>query len=360
MGNEIKDEIELTAAQCAKRTGLTVRALRLYEQAGLIRPRRTGKNWRLYGAREIVRLNEILALKRLGFSLQSIARLLAGQEPDLGHVLSMQNLALREQLSCTQQSLAIVDALRTKVAAGDILSIDELLKLAKDANMAETQSNSIVWRRYEQARPRVEQKIDPDLYPQYDGYYLLDGLAYTVTLRNGRLFSRLTGQPELEIFPEDIDRFFYKAVQAQITFSRDENGDVCALVLHQDGFERFAPRVEEDVAFDLEQALAERIREKRPMENSKILLDDMIAQSQRGEPDYERLTPPLAAAVREQSGVFKADLDRLGAVKDISFKGVTESGWDVYDVGFEKGRLEWSFTVNQDGKLSGIFIRPLV
>ena len=69
----------LTAAECAERTGLTVRALRLYERRGLVCPRRTDKNWRLYGIDEISRLNEILALKRLGLSLGRIAELLTGQ-----------------------------------------------------------------------------------------------------------------------------------------------------------------------------------------------------------------------------------------------------------------------------------------
>lgn len=37
----------LTAVECARRTGVTVRALRVYERNGPIRPRRTEKGWRL-------------------------------------------------------------------------------------------------------------------------------------------------------------------------------------------------------------------------------------------------------------------------------------------------------------------------
>jgi DNA-binding transcriptional MerR regulator len=113
-----RDESWLTAAQCAERIGITVRALRLYEETGLIRPPRTGKNWRLYGTKEIARLTEILALKRLGLSLQDIARLLAGHATDLDRMLAMQNHALQEQLTRTQHSLAVTDALRAKMAAG--------------------------------------------------------------------------------------------------------------------------------------------------------------------------------------------------------------------------------------------------
>lgn len=87
----------LAAHECASRIGLTVRALRLYEQRGLIRPRRTDKGWRLYGAGEIARLHEILALKRLGLSLSSIVALLQGKAIDLERTLTLQSQALSRQ-----------------------------------------------------------------------------------------------------------------------------------------------------------------------------------------------------------------------------------------------------------------------
>jgi DNA-binding transcriptional MerR regulator len=54
---------------------MSVRALRLYERYGLISPHRTAKDWRLYGANDIARLNGVLVLKTLGLSLSSIADL---------------------------------------------------------------------------------------------------------------------------------------------------------------------------------------------------------------------------------------------------------------------------------------------
>lgn len=67
---ELQDQDRLlTAAECARRLGLTTRALRVYEARGLIDPQRTEKNWRLYGAREIARLGEILVFCRKWASL---------------------------------------------------------------------------------------------------------------------------------------------------------------------------------------------------------------------------------------------------------------------------------------------------
>ena len=359
MQNGSEKHVWLTAAQCAERTGVTVRALRLYEQAGLIRPRRNGKNWRLYGTGEMARLTEILALKRLGLSLQRIADLMAGHATDLDLMLTIQTIALQGKLQRLQQSLAMVEALRAKTAAGTLLSVDDLVKLAKEMNMRDASMDSVAWRRYEQARPRTEKKIAPGLYADYAGFYLLDGHVFAITSRDGRLFARLTGQRELEIFAEDEDRFFYKAVQAQVTFVRDKDGAVSGLILHQNGYEQAAQRVEAEVALAVEEVLAERVRNNQPVENSEALLRQMIEQHQRGEPDYESMMPALALASHEQSAAIQSELEELGSIREISFKCVDPEGWDVHDVTFDKGKLEFKFILASDGRFGGIFSRPV-
>lgn len=360
MASQTTKDTWLTAAQCAKRAGLTVRALRIYEAAGLLAPRRTEKNWRLYGAHDLARLTEILALKRLGLTLEQISRLLAGQATDLERVLSVQSSALREQMARVHQSLSLIDHMQTKIATGEILSTDDLLALAKDQSMTETTSEAIAWRRYEQMRPRTERAIDGRLYADYAGHYRLDTVVFTIRHEGHRLFARVTGQVELELFAEEVDRFFYKAVPAQISFIRNAAGMVTALTLHQNGHEETAERVDIGAAATLEATLAARIREKRPVENSRVLLQELVHQHQQGEPDYAKMTPPLAAIAREQAEIILDELQRLGALKDMTFKGVTDDGWDVYDVDFEKGRQEWSFSLAADGKFDGILFRRTV
>ncbi len=102
------DDIILTAAEWAGRMNIAVRALRVYERHGLISPPRTGKNWRLYGAREIARLNEILALKHLGLSLTRIAALLAGKSTDLVHLLALQRQSALDMRACAERSLGFL------------------------------------------------------------------------------------------------------------------------------------------------------------------------------------------------------------------------------------------------------------
>jgi DNA-binding transcriptional MerR regulator len=64
-----------TISALAKEFALTTRAIRFYEDCGLVSPRRAGSA-RVYGERERVRIKLILRGKRLGLSLAEIGELL--------------------------------------------------------------------------------------------------------------------------------------------------------------------------------------------------------------------------------------------------------------------------------------------
>jgi DNA-binding transcriptional MerR regulator len=353
------NDLWLTAAECASRTGLTVRALRVYERYDLVRPKRSASSWRLYGPAEITRLTEIIALKRLGLSLRHIAKLLAGHPTDIRTLLQMQKQSLLEKRDLLERALKSIGAMQDKLDTGASLSVDELLDLVKDTNMTDPSMNSISWRRYEQARPRTETKIDPTLYSDYEGHYRLEfGDGFVITQKDGRLFARVTGQNDVEAFPEAKDKFFLKVVPAQIVFRRDESGDVVGLALHQHGYEHNANRVDASVVSAIETQLAERIKNKIPVPQSEDLLRAAISQHQKGEIDYARMTPPLAQLAQEQREYIRADLAKRGALLDVSFLGVNQQGWDVYDVTFENGKVQWSFALTADGRFSGMLIRP--
>ncbi|MBC8006504.1 MAG: MerR family DNA-binding transcriptional regulator [Prolixibacteraceae bacterium] len=64
-----------TITELAREFGLTTRAIRFYEDHGLIAPTRAGRN-RVYGSRDKVRLKLTLRGKRLGLSLSEIRELI--------------------------------------------------------------------------------------------------------------------------------------------------------------------------------------------------------------------------------------------------------------------------------------------
>ena len=56
----------LNPSAAAQRLGVSAKALRLYEQHGLINPRRTAAGWRAYGPEVMARAAEIVTLRTLG------------------------------------------------------------------------------------------------------------------------------------------------------------------------------------------------------------------------------------------------------------------------------------------------------
>jgi CubicO group peptidase (beta-lactamase class C family) len=74
-------------------------------------------------------------------------------------------------------------------------------------------------------------------------YELARDFVLTIRRDGDRAFAQATGQPEAEIFAEGDSEFFYKVVDAQLTFAR-EGGRVTGLVLHQGGRDIKARRIE--------------------------------------------------------------------------------------------------------------------
>ncbi len=62
----------LSPTETSERFGVSIKALRLYEQRGLLTPLRSQAGWRTYGPAQIARLHQILALKRFGLPLARI------------------------------------------------------------------------------------------------------------------------------------------------------------------------------------------------------------------------------------------------------------------------------------------------
>jgi hypothetical protein len=88
-------------------------------------------------------------------------------------------------------------------------------------------------------------KVDSKLYDNYVGrYQLAPSAILTISREDDHLFAQLTGQPKFEIFPEGEKQFFFKVVDAQLTFETGAQGKATAVVLHQNGVNPRAPRIE--------------------------------------------------------------------------------------------------------------------
>jgi DNA-binding transcriptional MerR regulator len=350
----------LSAAECAARLGLTPRGLRLYESVGLIRPRRTEKNWRLYGREEVARLHEVIALKRLGLRLKSITALLKGKPVDLERTLAMQAAALSDQRRRAERSLLVIEKARARIASGEALALSDLISIAKGTDMTSIDTETTAWKRYEQARPRTEIALDPTLLTPLLGAYRLESSdIIRIAAREGGLSLRLASQPTCDLYAEAENRFFLRVAPAQIVFDRAGSGPAPRLELHQGGFEFTAIRISESEAEATEERQRERKRLGRAFAGGDDLLRQLIAKYREGIVDEALLDAPLAALGREQMPIIRSQLAALGLLTGLRFRGVGDDDYDVYEAAFENGAVELRISLNTAGKADGLLMRPL-
>jgi DNA-binding transcriptional MerR regulator len=103
-------ETRMRIGDVAAATGVTVRALRHYDELGLLVPsERTAAGCRLYAGAELDRLYRILALRRMGFALEAIGAVLDGDGED-------PHPAVRRHLAHVEEQLRLAEALRHRLA----------------------------------------------------------------------------------------------------------------------------------------------------------------------------------------------------------------------------------------------------
>jgi hypothetical protein len=69
------------------------------------------------------------------------------------------------------------------------------------------------------------------------------GAILTVTREDDRLFAQMTGQLTFEIFGKSETEFFWKIVNAQIEFVKDNEGKVIKAIINQGGKKSEGPKI---------------------------------------------------------------------------------------------------------------------
>jgi DNA-binding transcriptional MerR regulator len=134
----IDETSSLTVGALAKASGLTVRTLHHWDALGLLVPaERSEAGYRRYGSEDVARLYRILALRRLGLSLDQIAAALDREGPDLTaavrtHLARVEE-GLAAQVALRDRLVRILDALDTDVEP----SIDQLIDTIEVMTMRE-------------------------------------------------------------------------------------------------------------------------------------------------------------------------------------------------------------------------------
>jgi len=87
------------------------------------------------------------------------------------------------------------------------------------------------------AEPRPQVRLSETILERYVGEYQLSDLPirFVISRKRQRLFLQQNGEDRVGLFAQTESEFFLKVVDATITFTKDEHGNVNGLLLHQKG-----------------------------------------------------------------------------------------------------------------------------
>lgn len=145
----------LRIGDLARRSGVSAKALRLYEQRGLLHPAaHSAAGYRLYDAGSLAALSRIVVLRRAGFSLAEIGQLLTRDATAAAQLLTLRIATLERECAQRTQALQTLRALAQRVVSPSTLDLDELVE-----TIAMSTQLNVEWteREREDFRRRAEQ-----------------------------------------------------------------------------------------------------------------------------------------------------------------------------------------------------------
>jgi hypothetical protein len=91
---------------------------------------------------------------------------------------------------------------------------------------------------------------------------------------------------------------------------------------------------------------------QQPAADSESALRRLLGELAVGKPDYERMTPEIANAVRAVVTLDQQLLSALGPVVSTSFKRTDPNGVDTYHVVFRNGAADFEISLKRQGRSS--------
>jgi len=170
----------------------------------------------------------------------------------------------------------------------------------------------------------TQTSIDPKLFDRYMGVYqLAPGALISVTRDGDHFLTQLSGQEKIEVYPEGERDFFYKVVEASLTFTGD------TAVLHQNGVDQTAKRT--DLPF--------------PKERKEITVESKVSDGYVGK--YQLTTAFIITITKEDGKLF------LQATGQPKFRIFAETERDFF---LRVVDAQVTFEVDTEGKTTALVL----
>jgi DNA-binding transcriptional MerR regulator len=151
--------VDLKVGELARRTGLTVRTLHHYDEIGLLRPsQHTESGHRLYTAGDVARLQQVLALRQLGFTLDEVRGCLDRADFSPLKVIGLQIARLREQIALKQMLCGRLETIAAHFRAAEEVSADEFIQTIEEMTKMDMLYTPEQMKHFEEAGKQVGQE----------------------------------------------------------------------------------------------------------------------------------------------------------------------------------------------------------
>ncbi len=124
----------------AQKTGLSIRTLHYYDEIGLLSPsHRTDVGYRLYSNQDIIRLQQIVSLRQLGFSLKEINKCLKDPNLSLQQTIDLHRAKVKEQMSLSRTLLKRLNVISTELQTTQSIAVENLIQVMETVSMSKQQ-----------------------------------------------------------------------------------------------------------------------------------------------------------------------------------------------------------------------------
>jgi DNA-binding transcriptional MerR regulator len=127
----------MKVGELARDSGVSIRTLHYYDEIGLLSPaNNSAAGHRLYGVRELTRLQQIRSLQQLGFRLKEIRSMLLSSAPSPLSVVEMHLARAKQQIALQQQLCDRLESLACSMRSQTV-SVHQLIQTIEAMNMFE-------------------------------------------------------------------------------------------------------------------------------------------------------------------------------------------------------------------------------
>src|SRR5438876_9492054 len=161
-----RNEKLFKAREFAQLTGVTVRALHHYDGLGRLKPSRYSQaGYRLYRESDVARLEQIVALKFIGFSLKEIKNILSRNSIDLATALRQQREALTEKTNRLELAIQAIERAEYVIGTSHepgwemFVKIIEVINMQQDMSWTKKYYSEDAQREIEKRAPTIPREV---------------------------------------------------------------------------------------------------------------------------------------------------------------------------------------------------------